>query len=110
MVETLSTLNVSNVMIAANSNTVFKAIAHCKTTGMVAYCAQNTVLMLDPEHSKKENVNTPKVLFSLNAHETRINSVQWIQPGIIVSIEGDAKSFVIWRNDKVIDHTSKNEI
>jgi len=67
-------------MIAANANTVFKAIVHCKETGMVAYCAHNTVLMLDPTYSnskeeKKENINTPKVLFSLNAHETRINAV-----------------------------------
>jgi hypothetical protein len=41
-------------MIAANSNTVFKAISYCKATGMVAYCANNTVLMLDPDYSNNE--------------------------------------------------------
>lgn len=43
-------LKVSNSMIAANANTVFKAITHCPITGMVAYCAHNTVLMLDPSY------------------------------------------------------------
>ena len=39
-----------NVMIAANSNTVFKAMDYEPETKLVAYAASNNVLMMDPFH------------------------------------------------------------
>ena len=35
-------------MIAANANTVFKAIDYERTNRVVAYAASNSVLILDP--------------------------------------------------------------
>ena len=37
-------------MIAANSNTVFNAMAYQAENRLVAYAASNTVLLLDPYH------------------------------------------------------------
>ena len=68
-------------MIAANSNTVFNAMAYQADCKLVAYAASNTVLILDPyhlttygEHGEK-SIPTPKVICSLNAHTTRVNAV-----------------------------------
>lgn len=74
MVQSIDLPKVSNIMIAANANTVFKAITYCEKTSLVAYAAQNTVLILD-NFRKEGEAALPKVLFSLNAHEARINSV-----------------------------------
>jgi hypothetical protein len=57
-------------MIAANANTVFKAISYCDVTGLIAYAANNNVLMLDPYNTVtkegEEPTVVPKVLYSLN--------------------------------------------
>ena len=51
MVETnQSTAHFENIMIAANSNTVFNAMAYQAENRLVAYAASNTVLLLDPYH------------------------------------------------------------
>ena len=39
----------------------------------------------------------PKVIFALNAHTTRVNSVQWLCSNTIVSIGGDEKLIVVWK-------------
>ena len=91
-----------NVMIAANSNTVFKAMDYEPETKLVAYAASNNVLMMDPFHQTartEENLEplaTPKVLFGLTGHQTRINSVQWLNSRTLVSIGGDEKVIILW--------------
>jgi WD40 repeat protein len=64
--------------------------------------------MLDPFHKEGE-VLLPKVLFSLNAHESRINSVQWICPGVLVSVGGDDHSIVFWKNQRVLQAQSNED-
>ena len=83
MVEAIQRVQIENLMIAANSNTVFKAIDYQEEVKLVAYAACNSVLMLDPYHTTKKDENdenetplsTPKVLFGLTGHTTRINAV-----------------------------------
>jgi hypothetical protein len=60
-----------NTMIAANTNTVFKAISFCSATRLVAYAANNTVLIMEPQ----QDGENPRVLCSLNRHVTRVNAV-----------------------------------
>ena len=94
-------------MIAANANTVFNAIHYEPTNKLLAYAASNTVLILDPtcttrttrSPQSREMVQTPRVLFALNAHTTRVNAVQWLSPTSLVSIGGDEKVIVVWRTD-----------
>lgn len=65
-------------MIAANANTVFKAMDYDAESKLVAYAASNAVLILDPYHETvltQTTLATPKVLFGLNGHTTRINAV-----------------------------------
>ena len=86
-------------MIAANANTVFKAMDYDRETKLVAYAASNSVLILDPYHETVEEgktLATPKVLFGLSGHTTRINAVQWLTPELIVSIGGDEKVIIVW--------------
>ncbi len=68
-------------MISANANTVFKAMDYEVDNRLVVYAASNNVLMLDPFHETPSPVEgsaplaTPKVLFGLTGHTTRINAV-----------------------------------
>lgn len=94
---------IENVMIAANSNTVFKAMDYEEESKLVAYAASNSVLILDPYYETARKVGeadtplaTPKVLFGLSGHATRINAVQWLAPDLIVSIGGDEKVVIVW--------------
>lgn len=48
MVETEMRVQVENILIAANSNTVFKAMDFNAKNRLVAYAASNSVLILDP--------------------------------------------------------------
>ena len=92
-------VRVENLMIAANANTVFKALDFDRKARLVAYAASNQVLILDPFHtteSEGHRLSTPKVLFGLTGHTTRINAVQWLTPNIIVSIGGDEKVIIAW--------------
>ena len=86
-------------MIAANSNTVFKAMDYQRRNKLVAYAASNSVLMLDPFAQTPQGekmLSTPKVLFGLPGHSTRINAVQWLTENILVSIGGDEKMIIVW--------------
>ena len=89
-------------MIAANANTVFKAMDYNANNKLVAYAASNNVLMLDPFYETESPVEgsaplaTPKVLFGLTGHTTRINAVQWLNSNVIVSIGGDEKTIIAW--------------
>ena len=88
-------------MIAANANTVFKAMDFNTESRLVAYAASNSVLILDPyfETTGEEGgkpLATPKVLFGLSGHTTRINAVQWLTSNLIVSIGGDEKVIIVW--------------
>jgi len=101
-----TTWRVVNKMIAANANTVFNAIDYEPSAKLLAYAASNTVLILDPtcttatlRSSTRTSIQTPKVLFALNTHTTRVNGVQWLSPSVIVSIGGDEKVIVVWRAD-----------
>lgn len=70
---------------------------------LVAYAASNSVLILDPFHkTAREQADqaplaTPKVLFGLTGHTTRINAVQWLTENLIVSIGGDEKTIIVWQ-------------
>ena len=94
-------MSIENVMIAANANTVFKAMDYDRETKLVAYAASNSVLILDPYHDtvveEGKILATPKVLFGLSGHTTRINAVQWLTPELIVSIGGDEKAIIVWQ-------------
>ena len=74
-------VRVENVMIAANANTVFKAMDYDQHNRLVAYAASNNVLILDPffvtpsPNEDSSPLATPKVLFGLTGHTTRINAV-----------------------------------
>ena len=92
-------------MIAANSNTIFKAMEYQEEVKLVAYAASNSVLILDPYH-KTGSLETPKVLFCLNGHTTRINAVQWLNPNLIVSIGGDEMVIIVWERKQGSDAKS----
>ena len=93
-------------MIAANSNTVFNAMAYQAENRLVAYAASNTVLLLDPYHETahaeaggtQKSLQTPKVICSLNAHTTRVNAVGWLTKNLLVSIGGDELCIVVWES------------
>lgn len=51
MVEQEQRVQVENVMISANANTVFKAMDYQEEAKLVAYAASNSVLILDPYHT-----------------------------------------------------------
>jgi WD40 repeat protein len=94
-------VQVENVMIAANANTVFKAMDYSPENKLIAYAASNSVLILDPYHETERQTGaplvTPKVLFGLTGHTTRINAVQWLTKDLIVSIGGDEKLIIVWQ-------------
>lgn len=46
---------------------------------------------------------TPKVLFGLTGHTTRINAVQWLTDSLIVSIGGDEKTIIVWQKKEDAD-------
>lgn len=83
---------ITNLMIAANCNTVINALEYNKDIKLIAYAAANSVLILDPYHI---NNSIPKVIFSLRGHKDRINAVQWLDQSTLVSISSD-KSIIIW--------------
>lgn len=95
-------MQIESVMIAANANTVFKAIDYDQESKLVAYAASNQVLILDPffktarADADSPLLETPKVLFGLRGHTTRINAVQWLNTNLIVSIGGDEKVVTVW--------------
>ena len=107
MVETELHVQIENVMIAANANTVFKAMDFSAENKLVAYAASNSVLILDPYHVTERQTGaplaTPKVLFGLTGHTTRINSVQWLTKDLIVSIGGDEKLIIVWQKGEGAD-------
>lgn len=92
MEEAIHQHQVENLMIAANCNTVLKAIAYNKSANLIAYAAANTVLILDPEHY---NDSVPKVLFTLRGHIGRVNSVCWLTKQILATVSVD-QSFILW--------------
>jgi WD40 repeat protein len=94
--------SVSPQMIAANANTVFNAVSYNDELQLIAYAASNTVLVLDPTTTCESNgrhLSMPRVLFALNAHTSRVNSVQWLNQTTLVSIGGDEHLIVVWRCD-----------
>lgn len=100
-------MHFENVMIAANANTVFKSMDFSPENKLVAYAASNSVLILDPYHETKRlsgvSLATPKVLFGLTGHTTRINAVQWLTKDLIVSIGGDEKLIIVWQKGEGAD-------
>ena len=94
---------IENLMIAANANTVFKAMDYQRDNKMIAYAASNAVLMLDPfaqtAVDDEKMLATPKVLFGLPGHSTRVNAVQWLNANMLVSIGGDEKVIIVWQKD-----------
>jgi WD40 repeat protein len=92
-------IEIENLMIAANCNTVMHSISYNKTHKLVAYGSANAVLIMDPYHI---NNTVPKVLFSLKGHEDRVNSVSWLTDNILVSVSSD-KSLIVWSFDKDSD-------
>jgi WD40 repeat protein len=83
---------ITNLMIAANCNTVINGVAFNKTFRLAAYAAANSILILDPYHV---NGSIPKVLFSLRGHSDRVNGLQWLNDHTLVSVSTD-KSFIVW--------------
>ena len=59
-------------MIAANCNTVPRAIAFNKEHKIIVYATSNALMVLDPYY---KDGNIPKILFSLKGHTERVNSV-----------------------------------
>lgn len=91
--------HVENLMIAANCNTVYHALAFNTKHHIVAYAAANSVLIMDPYHIKD---SIPKVLFSLKGHTDRVNAVSWLTDRILVSISTD-KSIIVWAFNQGLD-------
>ena len=90
--EVVEKVQIENVMISANTNTVPKAIAYNKTHKIIAYISANAILILDPFY--KDGV-IPKVLFTLKGHSERINQISWLSSRALVSVSSD-KSFIVW--------------
>jgi hypothetical protein len=70
--ESKQDVQIENIMIAANANTVINSLAFNKEINIIAYAAANSILILDPYHF---NDHVPKVLFSLKGHQERVNGV-----------------------------------
>ena len=83
MVETLhqqtTAIKIESKAILANSNTVFNAISYSTETKLLAYACANQVLIATTD-------DRPKVLFSLNGHSVRVNSVAWFDQNTIISV------------------------
>lgn len=79
-------------MISANLNTVPRAMSYNRFHKLLAYAANNAIMILDPYY--KDNI-IPKVLFSLKGHSERINSLEWLSTNSLVSVSSD-KSLFIW--------------
>ena len=109
MVEAEQRVQIKNIMIAANANTIFKAMDYNQEVRLVAYAANNSLLILDPHHVTQREEDgatpllTPKVLFGLGGHTTRINAVQWLSSDLIVTIGGDEKVVIVWEKVQGMD-------
>jgi len=84
-------------LIAANTNTVLRALDFNTKFKLVAYAAANAILIMDPYFKPKSHGSrqVPKVLFTLSGHKERVNGVQWLSDTLLVSISADM-SFIIW--------------
>jgi hypothetical protein len=97
MVETLQShaprIDVECMSILANTNTVFNAISYNKERSILAYACANQVLL-------STTTDKPRVMFSLDGHTARVNSVVWVDTNTVVSV-----------SDKIVIHQcqSSNE-
>ena len=83
-------MNIKNIQILTNLNTVFGAFDHNQSNGLIAFASANLVCVLD-----QFTESSPKCLFTLKHHTDRVNSVQWISDSLLVSVSAD-KQIVIW--------------
>ena len=84
-------MEIKTLSIATNFNTVFNCFS-IHSQGLIAFASANLVCILD------QNSKSPKVLFTLNGHTERVNSVAWITQSHLVSVSSDG-DIVVWEVD-----------
>ena len=105
-------ITVEPISIATNLNTVFGAFDYSAENDLIAYASANLICIMTLEKQ-------PKVLFTLNGHKDRVNSVRWLSKTCLLSVsadktirqwrcEGDVRNWDSWKNVQTVEAGTKS--